>query len=217
MTVAAILVTILGYAGAKRLQARHASFHPLLVSTCLVWLIWWGISSDWETYKTGGEWISFWLGPATVALAVPLTKQIRSLLPIWRPVLLGVAIGCGTTLFSGWLVMWLAGGSDQLIRSILTKSVTTPFAVELTKTVGGIPELAAAFTATTGLIGAVIARPFLKMARITDDWAIGMAIGTSSHAIGTASLSGKSEAQAAASSVAMILSGIITTFYLIPF
>ena len=217
MSVAAIIVTILGYAGAKRLHARYAIFHPLLVSTGFVWLIWWAVSNDWETYKSAGEWISFWLGPATVALAVPLAKQIRSLMPIWRSVLLGVAIGCGIALISGWLVLWLAGSSDQLVRSMLTKSVTTPFAVELTKAIGGIPELAAAFTATTGLIGAVIARPLLKLARITDDWAIGIAIGTSSHAIGTASLSGQSEAQSAASSVAMILSGIVTTFYLIPF
>lgn len=217
MTLLSILLTMVGYLGAKRLQSRFPAFHPLLAGTGVVWLIWWGISGDWQMYKEGGEWISFWLGPATVALAIPLVKQIRSLAPIWLPVLAGVAFGCGIALLSGWLIMWLAGGTDVLIRSMLTKSVTTPFAVEMTRAMGGIPELAAAFSAVTGLIGAVMARPLLKLARIRDDWAIGIAMGTSSHAIGTASLAQQAEAQAAASSVAMILAGIVTSVYLIPF
>lgn len=217
MTFSAILLTLLGYAAAKRLHQRVAFIHPLLAATGIVWLFWWAIGGDWQVYKAGGDWVTFWLGPATVALAVPLYKQIRSLLPIWLPVLAGVSVGCGIALLSGWGIMWLAKGNELVMRSMLTKSVTTPFAVEMSRTIGGIPELAATFTAITGLLGAVMARPLLKLARIQDDWAVGIAVGTSSHAIGTASLAQQAEAQAAASSVAMILSGIVTSVYLLSF
>jgi putative effector of murein hydrolase len=217
MTGVAALITILGYMGAKRLNSRYAFIHPLLAATFAVWLIWWGISGDWKEYKAGGEWITFWLGPATVALAVPLAKHFRELAHIWRGVLLGVAIGCAVALLSGWLIMRMGGADEVLNRSMLTKSVTTPFSVELTGTVGGVPALAALFTAITGLIGMMVARPLLKWARIHDDWAIGIAIGTSSHAIGTASIPQKSAAQVAASSLAMILAGIVTSVYLILF
>ncbi|WP_206529448.1 LrgB family protein [Brevibacillus sp. SYP-B805] len=217
MQFLAIAVTVLGYLGARRLQRAFPSLHPLLIATPAVWLAWWGMSGDWQTYKMGGEWITFWLGPATVALAVPLVKHIRALAYLWKGVLLGVTVGCTVSLLSGWLVMQVAGGDDTLARSMLTKSVTTPFAVELTLTVGGVPALAALFSVVTGLIGAVMARTLFKLAGIRDDWAIGIAVGTSSHAIGTASLPPEAAAQTAASSLAMILAGLVTSLLLLPF
>jgi putative effector of murein hydrolase len=213
----AIVVTLLGYAGAKRAADRCKHVQPLVLATATVWMIWWLVSGDWQTYRAGGEWISFWLGPATVALAVPLAKQMRQLLQVWRGVLLGVAAGCLVSILSVYAVRALIGLDQLLLLSMLSKSVTTPISVELTRTIGGVQELAAFFTATTGMIGISFARPLLRLANVRDDWAIGIAVGTSSHAIGTASLHKISPVQTAASSVAMILAGIVTSLYLIPF
>ncbi len=217
LSVAAILVTLLGYVIAYRLSQRFRKLQPIVVGTVLVWLIWWLVSGDWTAYAAGGDWISVWLGPATVALAVPLTKQLQQLKRIWKGALLGIVAGTGMSLASTWLFFWLLGGDQALFTSLLTKSVTTPISVELTASIGGMPALAAFFTALTGVLGSLMARPLLKAAGITDDWAIGLAVGTSAHAIGTASLHRDSELQAAASTLAMIVAGVITSLYLIPF
>ncbi|KZE41974.1 effector of murein hydrolase LrgA [Brevibacillus parabrevis] len=213
----AILVTLVGYKGAATVHVRFPRVQPLLVAVVLVWVIWWAVSDDWEAFSAGGQWISFWLGPATVALAVPLAKQIRQFAHIWRGVLLGVSAGCAVAIVSVYAIHWCFGSDDILLRSMLSKSVTTPIALELTASIGGVPALAAFFTALTGMVGVLIARPVLKWGRITEDWAIGIAVGTSAHAIGTASLNRISPVQTAASSVAMIVAGVVTSLYLIPF
>jgi putative effector of murein hydrolase len=212
----AIAVTLLGYWGAIRAAERIRSIQPLIMATAAVWLIWWLAGGDWEAYRAGGEWISFWLGPATVALAVPLAKQMDQLLRMWRGVLLGVAAGCAVSILSVFAVGALLGSNHLLLVSMLSKSVTTPISVELTKTIGGVPELAAFFTAATGMIGMIMARPLLQLVNVRDEWAIGIAVGTSSHAIGTASLHRISPVQTAASSVAMIIAGVVTSIYLMP-
>ncbi len=189
---------------------------PFYVAVALVWVVWQCTSGDWQAYAEGGSWITFWLGPATVALAVPLAKQLRQMAGVWKAVLAGVAAGSAVSIGSTWLIAWLLKSDPVLMKSLLTKSVTTPITLELTTSIGGIPSLAGLFVALTGMIGAVIARPLLRLAGIDSDWAIGVAVGTSSHAIGTASLMGESQTQVAASSLAMILAGIVTSFYVIP-
>ncbi|WP_019119948.1 LrgB family protein [Brevibacillus massiliensis] len=212
----AICLTIFMYICARPLSERLFRIQPILIAAAGVGLIWWLFSGDWQSYAKGGSYISFWLGPATVALAVPLAKQLRQLARVWRAVAAGVAAGSAASMLSAWMLMKLLDGGETLTRSILSKSVTTPISVELTAGIGGNPSLAGLFTALTGIVGISIARPLLKGAGITDDWALGIAIGTSSHAIGTAGLLRHSQEQAAASSLAMILSGIITSVYFIP-
>jgi putative effector of murein hydrolase len=216
LSFAAVIFTLIGYSAAKALAAKLPRMEPFLVAVGIVWLLWWLFSGDWKAYETGAAWITFWLGPATVALAVPLAKQLKQLAHIWRGVLLGVAAGCAVSPISSWLIMKLLGGDDLLGRSMLSKSVTTPISLELTAFLGGIPALAALFTALTGVIGICVARPLLKLFKIRDDWAVGIAVGTSSHAIGTAGLHQVSPVQTAASSIAMIIAGVVTSLYLAP-
>lgn len=215
--IAAILTIVVGYKGASLITDRFPRLQPLVVATLLVWFLWWMMDGDWVAFQAGGEWVSFWLGPATVALAVPLAKQIREFIHIWRGVLLGVAAGCAVAMFTVIFINWLFGTDEMLMKSMLSKSVTTPIALELAASAGGVPALTAFFTALTGIVGVTMARPVLKWAGIKDDWAIGIAVGTSSHAIGTASLNRVSPTQTAASSVAMIVAGVITSLYFIPF
>ncbi|MEJ8548027.1 LrgB family protein [Brevibacillus borstelensis] len=213
----AIVVTLAAYKVAMSAAARFRYMQPVLVASVCAWLIWWAINGDWEAYRLGGDWISFWVGPATVALAVPLAKQIREFSHIWRGVLLGVAAGCAVAILTVFGLGFLFGTDDLLTKSMLTKSVTTPIAVELSKNIGGVPALAAFFTALTGIAGIAFARPLLALVGVKDDWAVGIAVGTSAHAIGTASLNRVSQVQTAASSIAMIMAGVVTAIYLIPF
>ncbi|RNB86343.1 LrgB family protein [Brevibacillus panacihumi] len=213
----AILLIVAGYKVAMMIAARKPIFQPLIVSVVLVWVSWWLLSNDWEAFSAGGAWISYWLGPATVALAVPLAKQIKEFAHIWRGLFLGIAAGCGVSILSVLLIHACFGFDNSVMYSMLSKSVTTPIALELAHSVGGIPALAALFTALTGFIGTMFAQPLLAWAGVTDDRAIGVAVGTSTHAIGTASLNRISQAQMAASSVAMIVAGVMTSLYLIPF
>lgn len=213
----AIVVTLIGYRGATAITARLPRLQPLLVAVFVVGLLWWLVSGDWEAFAAGGQWISFWLGPATVALAVPLAKQIKEFAHIWKGVLLGVAVGSAAAIFVVYVIHWCFASDELLVKSMLSKSVTTPIAIELSRSVGGVPALTAFFTALTGMIGVLIARPVLQLGGIREDWAIGVAVGTSAHAIGTASLNRISPVQTAASSVAMIVAGVITSIYLIPF
>jgi len=213
----AILVILAGYMAAVAINRRFPRMQPLFVAVVLVWLCWTAFGGEWDAFSSGGSWISFWLGPATVALAVPLAANIRQFASIWRGVLLGVGAGCAIALFSNLLIYWTIGFPKSVMLSMLSKSVTTPISLELTRNIGGIPELAAFFTALTGFLGAMMAPPVLRRAGISDDRAIGIAVGTSAHAIGTASLNRNSPVQTASSSIAMIVAGVVTSLYLIPF
>ncbi|USG63872.1 LrgB family protein [Brevibacillus ruminantium] len=217
LAILAILVTLAGYKLAMVVVNRYSWIQPIIVSTVSTWFVWWLINGDWESYQLGGEWISFWVGPATVALAVPLAKQMRVFSDIWKGVLLGVLAGCAVAILTVLAFGWIFHTDDLLVKSMLTKSVSTPIAVELTKNIGGAPALAAFFVALTGIAGVAFGRPLLALCGVKDDWAIGIAIGTSAHAMGTASLHRISQVQTAASSVAMILAGVVTAIYLIPF
>jgi putative effector of murein hydrolase len=212
----AALVIVAGYLIAIKISARFRRFHPLVVAVTLVWLTWWMLSADWKAFSVGASWVSFWLGPATVALAVPLAKQINAFKHIWRGVFLGVAAGSVVSILSVMIIYACFGYDQTMVHSMLSKSVTMPIALELTQSIGGIPALTALFTFLTGMIGTIFARPVLTWAGITDDRAIGIAVGASAHAIGTASLAQVSQVQTAASSVAMIVAGVITSLLLIP-
>lgn len=214
--VIAILLTLAGYMVAKMVSKKYPFVQPMIAASILVWLVWWLINSDWQLYDKGGSYISFFLGPATVALAIPLAKQFKQVLELWKAILVGVASGCIVAISSSWFMIWIMGGDQTLIRSMISKSVTTPISVELTNTIGGIPALAALFTAVTGIVGSLLYRLVIRVGRISDDWAIGLAVGTSAHAVGTAGMMNQSQRKAAASSLAMILAGIITSIYFIP-
>ncbi|MGE5701101.1 MAG: LrgB family protein [Clostridia bacterium] len=217
LSVVAILITIAAYALTRQFSNRLKYVHPIVASSVLIGVVWYLVSGDWEAYAAGGKWISVWLGPATVALAVPLAKQLQELRKLWAGILLGVGVGCGMSLAIVWAILGFFGSDRVVLLSMLTKSVTTPISVELAAAIGGTPSLAALFTAGTGLIGASMARSLLKTIGVKDPWAVGIAVGTTAHAIGTAGFTRDEQQQVAASTLAMILAGVITSLCLIPF
>lgn len=209
-----IIISILAYEFGLFLykKTRLAVFNPLFIGITLVicFLLKFNISLD--IYNKGGSIISFFLGPATVILAVPLYKQLERLKKNILPVVTGIAVGCITALTSVYLLSWLFKLTRPLYLSLLPKSITTPIGMEVSRQIGGIPPLTVAVIILTGITGAVVGPYICKLFRITDDVAVGIAFGTSSHAIGTTKAIELGETQGAMSALSIGVAGLITAF-----
>lgn len=211
-----VALTVAFYAIAQLLSRRWKWLHPLFVTAggMIVFLLLCEI--PYEDYKIGGDIVSFFLGPATVALAVPLYKSAQFMKGKVRAIVLGVAIGSISGLLSVALFMWALHGVRDTLLSMLPKSATSPIAIELARQLGGTPELGGVFAVLTGLLGSMLGPLLLRKAGVRSDVAIGTAVGTASHGIGTARLLRESELQGGVSGLAMGLSGIITPILCIP-
>lgn len=194
-------------------KKTHSSlFNPLLVGFVLVILFLFYFRIDFETYNVGGDYISFFLGPSTVVLAVPLYKKIQLLKSDAFPIITGIGAGCIAGI-SSILVLSIIFGLDKVITSSLVpKSVTTPIGIEISKQIGGLPAITVAAIVVTGIIGAVLGPFICRSLRIKDSVAVGIAIGTASHALGTTRAIELGETEGAMSGLAIGIAGIITVF-----
>ena len=152
----------------------------------------------------------FLIGPATVALAVPLYGQLHSIRTMWRPLGAALLVGSSAAIVSAVLVAWALGGSLETILSLAPKSASMPFALPVAERLGGLASLAAVAVAITGILGAVVARPVLNALGIENHAVRGFAVGLTAHAIGTARALQVSETAGAFSALAMGLNGIAT-------
>ncbi len=206
-----ILITLAVYALSLRLHNRYSWLHPLLSASIVLIFLLQTLHISYASYNRGGAVLIYLLGPATVALGVPMFKQgikLKRALPrLSLVVLAGSIVGMATA----GCVARLCGASHQMVMSALPKSVTTPIAVEVSRSLHGDPAVTAAMVLLTGLLGSVLGPALLRLARVHHDHAVGAAIGASSHAIGTASLFRYSEVQGSVSSLAMAMAGIITS------
>jgi predicted murein hydrolase (TIGR00659 family) len=211
-----VAVTVIAYAISSAVHHRFR-WMPTLVLTCggLIALLL-VCHIPYASYKSGGDIVSFFLGPATIALGVPFYKHAKSIRAHGIAVVTAVAAGSATGILSAGAIVLAMHGSPILLRSMLPKSVTTPISIELSRQLGGVPELTAVFTVLAGLLGSVIGPQLLRLCRIRGNIAIGLAMGTSSHGIGTARILRDSEFQGGASGLAMALAGIITSLMIIP-
>ena len=166
---------------------------------------------EYKQYAAGAEFINFLLGPATIALALPLYKNRKVIAQQALPILGGVTIA---TLVAIVVVYFCAKGlsaSEKVLLSLIPKSVTTPIAIDVSKTIGGIPALTTAEVIFTGMLGATFNHKLLKLFGIKNDIAAGLAIGASSHGLGTSACAGVSPVQLAIGGVAIALTGIATS------
>jgi predicted murein hydrolase (TIGR00659 family) len=209
----ALLSTILLYLGARALYQRYpAPFTlPILVSTFLMVTILLGFGISYETYYSGGRWIELLLGPAVVALAYPLYRQLEMLKTYFYPIVLSVMIGAIVGIVSGLLLAKLFGIERKLVFSIMPKSVTTPVAMDIAQAIGGIPSLAAVMVMVAGIGGVVFSPYIYRWFNIKEDIGKAVGLGCASHAIGTAKALEANEKQGASSSVAMTISAIVVS------
>ncbi|ACT04207.1 LrgB family protein [Paenibacillus sp. JDR-2] len=211
-----ITITVLFYVGAQLLNSRYKWLNPLFVTSGGIILLLLLTDIPYEAYQAGGDIITFFLGPATVALAVPFYKNFQKLRDQLMPIVIGVSAGLICGLLAVWGIVSLLHGSKQIMLTMLPKSVTTPIAIEVADLLGGTPELAGVFAVLTGLLGSMIGPMILKMLKFRSDLAIGAAMGTAAHGIGTARIMRDSEIQGGISAFAMGLSSILTPLFCIP-
>lgn len=211
--VFAIVATVVIFLFSRFLNQRfpHPLTLPVLISTILVASGLLLFNIPYETYRIGGQWIEFFLGPAVVALAYPLYRQwgmiIKNAVPIFVGVFAGAFIGVASGLLLG---KWL-GLDELIILSVLPKSVTAPVAMDIADTIKGSAPLAAVMVMFAGIGGSVIGPTLFRVTRIHHQLAKGLGMGSASHAIGTAKAMESSLEAGAASTVAMILSAIIVS------
>lgn len=206
-------LTVGVYAGALALyrRFRHPLLTPVLVTIVAVAAAIRALDLDYDTYFASVQPINLLLGPATVALALPLVRAGRSLHEALIPVLLSLACGCLVALGSVWLLARVLGADHSLVLALLTKSVTTPVAIGLAASLEAAAPLAAVFAILSGVIGAVIGPGLLTLTRIRDPRARGLAMGVSAHGIGTARALQESTQVGGWSSAGMVLNALATT------
>lgn len=212
-----LTVTLAAYALAHRLYA-YARFNPLLnpVVTSVAVLITFLLLTDtsYAAYFEGGQFVHFLLGPATVALAIPLHQQFSKLRQLWLPITLALLAGVVVAAGSAMAVAGALGASPETVLSLAPKSVTAPVAMGISEQIGGLPSLTAVLVVVTGIIGAVTGTRLFALMSVRDDSIKGIAMGVAAHGIGTARAFQVSREMGAFAGLAMALSAFATALLL---
>jgi len=191
--------------------------HPLILSgiTIVALLTIFNISI--EDYQKNSQVIMMMLAPATVALGVPLYKNLALLVKYKSAIFIPLILGAIISPCSAILLLWLFQVDSSLLLNMISKSITSPMAIDITKLVGGTPAIAVIFVIISGIIGAALATPLFSLLVIKHDISKGLSLGIASHAIGTSSAVQISEKCAAFSVLAMCLNGLLTTMLIVLF
>jgi predicted murein hydrolase (TIGR00659 family) len=216
ITLFSIILTLAMYIGALNMSRRVVSpfTTPVMTSTIAIIIILVLMDISYSEYTPAKEWMTFLLGPATVALALPLYENRHILLEKLKPAMLGMVIGTASTILSAVGISKALGLSKGLQAASAVKAVTSPVAIEAALLIGADPAISVAFVMMAGIFGAVFGPVLLTLLKITDPFARGLGIGTVSHGIGTSQIIKEGSLQGAASSVAMGVAAIITSIIL---
>ena len=189
---------------------KIAVANPLLIAVILCIAVIEVFSIPLASFNVGGEVITVFLGPATAVLALAVYLQLARLKKYFVPVLAGTIVGSVVSVTSAYFLCQWFGLDRTLTKSMVVKSVTTPFAMAISQNIGGIPSVSVAAVVLTGILGAVFAPLLIKLFHVTHPIAQGVAIGTSSHAVGTSKAIVLGEVQGAMSGVSIGLAGVVT-------
>lgn len=200
------------YYGARQFQkwTGWVVLNPILVTIALLILLLKVTGVSYQTYEEGGRYIDFWLKPAIVALGVPLYQNLGQIKRQFLPIFLSQLAGCVVGIVSVVLIASWMGASREVIVSLAPKSVTTPIAMEVCSSMGGIPSLTAAIVVCVGLFGAVFGFKVLEVWHIRNPYSQGLSLGTASHAVGTSRAMEKGDTYGAYASLGLILNGVLT-------
>ncbi len=208
-----LTLTLLVYVGVSRIYVRFKSrplFHPLNLSVLVLVPLLMLTHTPYEVYFDGAQFVHFLLGPATVALAVPLYQHSARVRQMLLPLGGALLVGSATGILSAVLIGRMLGASLVVQRSLAAKSITTPIAIGVSEQLGGLPSLTTVLVILTGIIGAIAAKWLLDLLRIRAASARGFAIGLASHGLGTATAFQMDEESGAFSGLAMGLNGAVT-------
>ena len=189
---------------------RLAVFNPLLISIILTILVLVTAHIDYKTYYASAKYLSYLLTPATVCLAIPLYERIEELKKNWKAVLAGISSGVLTSLCSILVMAAFFHLSHKEYVTLLPKSITTAIGMGVSQELGGYVTLTVAVIIITGILGNIFAETICRMFHISEPVAKGVAIGTASHAIGTARAMTMGETEGAMSSLSIAVAGLLT-------
>lgn len=208
-----LTLTLCAYVVAQVIYARcnySPLANPVAIAIALVSISLVVSGMSYQRYFAGAQFVHFLLGPATVALAVPLARQLPRMRRAFLPLLAALFCGCVTAIVSAVAVVVLLGGSPELARTVGPKSATTPIAMAVSERLAGVPALTAVLVIGTGIFGAVSARFLFNGLRIASPAARGFALGVAAHGIGTARAFQVSAEMGAFAGLGMGLNGILT-------
>lgn len=207
-----VTVSILTYLAGCLLQKkfRLAIFNPLLISVIAIVIILVTSHIEYEVYYSGAKYLSWLLTPATVCLAVPLYEKTELLKKNWKAIFAGILSGVLTTMFSVFVLGSMFRLSHEEYVTLLPKSITTAIGMGVSAELGGHVTISVAIIIITGILGNMFASVICRVFKITQPVARGIAIGSSSHAIGTAKALEMGETEGAMSSLSIAVSGLLT-------
>ena len=188
-------------------------FNPLLISIIFTILVLVGTSVDYEAYNQGARYLSWFLTPATVCLAIPLYEQWQLLKKNFKAVISGIAAGVLTSLFTVFLLAKIMHLSHAEYVTLLPKSITTAIGMGVSEELGGYVNITVAVIVVTGVLGNIFGELICKIFRIKEPIAKGLAIGSAAHAIGTAKAMEMGEIEGAMSSLSIAVAGILTVVF----
>ena len=208
-----LTVTLAAYVIAQWLYERarlNPLLNPVAIAVILLVALLSATGTPYQTYFEGAQFVHFLLGPATIALAVPLYSHFGTVRAVLLPMLVALLAGAFTAVVTAVGTAALLGASFETLASLAPKSVTTPIAMGISERIGGLPSLTAVLVILTGILGAMLATPLLNALDIRDWRARGFAAGVAAHGIGTARAFHVSEVAGTFAGVAMGLNGLAT-------
>lgn len=207
-----MMISLLAYGIGTFLKAKlkWPIFNPLLISILLVMLFLTVTHVSYDVYYEGAKYLSYLLTPATVALAIPLYEKFQLLKQNWKALIAGILSGVLTSMLCIFVLALLLGLSHEHYVTLLPKSITTAIGMDLSEEFGGYVSLTVAVIMITGIFGNMISDTVFRLFKINDPIAQGIALGSSAHVIGTSKAMEMGEVQGAMSSLAIVVSGILT-------
>lgn len=212
-----LTLTLIAYQIGQWIYAKggmNPLLNPVMIAVALMVGILVATKTPYASYFDGAQFVHFLLGPATVALALPLYRQFEKIRRSGVAIAVSIVTGSLTAAASAIGIAWLLGAGDTTLLSLAPKSVTAPVAMGITEQLGGLPSLTAVLVILTGILGAMLGPPLLNALGIKDWAARGLAIGTASHGIGTARALQVNEVAGAFSGIAMGLNALATAILL---
>jgi len=216
MNALGITLTLVVFYAFSELHERRRAFYtnPVLLSIITIGLILKLSGESYSDYMDSAVILRFLLGPAVVSLAVPVYKGRHMIKTYSREIAVGIAVGGTTAILSAFYIAKYLGGSSEVLLSIAPKSVTTAIAVGVSASIGGVPALTAVLVILTGIMGNALGVELLNAVHVRDRIARGLAMGVSSHGLGTARIILDDELAGGVSGLAMALNGVFTALIL---
>lgn len=209
LTVIAYVVSKWIYLRWRRAQAGVWWLSPMLITPLSVMAVLAATHTGYDDYLHGAHWLILMLGPATVAFALPIHRERALIRRYWKLLLIGVFVGSTVAVLSAWLLAHALQLEPALQKSLLPRSVTTPFAMNISTRIGGIAELTAVLVVITGLFGAIVGERLLAWLPRDAAFARGTAYGMAAHGVGVARAYELGAREGAVAGLTMVLAGIV--------